>query len=402
MIKVGTERGGRAWLTLSLMSTLYFIITAATFGSLGLALPAMVTELHWSWTAAGFGFTLLGFLCGISSAVPAGLVRRFGVRACLLAGCAAMGLAFLCLARTDGLLLYFVGASLAGLGFTLLDSVPGTYLLSRLFSRPSFAIGLFFTIGGLGGVAGPLLYTHVMEVTGNWRSYWLVAGGLIALSAIVAALCVDVKTDVAAAADGDPDISTECWTMRDALQTRQFWIIAAAYAAFQFCGITASSVSVAHLTQHGVAAAVAAGIMSIEALLNSGARLAGGILTRFVGAKSLLIVSLASLIAGLLALSVARDLPMMLIYAAGIGIGYGLTLFAATILLLDYFGRGPYLELFSTVNLISTIGAVAPTLAGLTRDHTGGFTPFFIGLSLLVALVLVAVVMMRAPHKRPA
>jgi OFA family oxalate/formate antiporter-like MFS transporter len=190
--------------------------------------------------------------------------------------------------------------------------------------------------------------------------------------------------------------------VREALQTPQFWIIAAAFAAFQFCGITASSVSVAHLTEYGVAAAVAAGILSVEALLNSGSRLAGGILTRFVGAKSLLIVSLASLIVGMLALSVARDLPMMLIYAAGIGVGYGLTLFAATILLLDYFGRGPYLELFSTVNLISTVGAVAPTLAGLTRDYTGGFAPFFIALSVLVALVLLAAIMMRAPHKRPA
>jgi len=399
----GTERGGRAWLTLGLISALYFIITAATFASLGLALPAMVAELNWSWTGAGFGFTLLGFLCGITSAVPAALIRRFGVRACLLAGGVVMALAFLCLARTDGLLLYFAGASLAGLGFTLLDSVPGTYLVSRLFSRPSFAIGLFFTIGGLGGVAGPLLYTHVMEVTGHhWRSYWLVVGVLIALTAIVAAVFVDGKTDVGSAAESDPEISTERWTLRDALQTRQFWIIAAAYAAFQFCGITASSVSVAHLTQHGVTAAIAAGILSVEALLNSGARLAGGILTRFVGAKSLLIVSLASLIVGLLALSVARDVPMMLIYAAGIGVGYGLTLFAATILLLDYFGRGPYLELFSTVNLISTIGAVAPTLAGLTRDHTGGFTPFFIALSVLVAVVLLAVIMMRAPHKRPA
>ena len=153
------ERRGRAWATLGLMSALYFIITAATFGSLGLALPAMVGELGWSWTAAGFGFSLLGFLCGITSAVPAALVRRFGVRTCLMAGALVMALAFVCLARAHGLLLYFLGASLAGLGFTLLDSVPGTYLLSRLFQRPSFAIGLFFTIGGLGGVAGPLLYS---------------------------------------------------------------------------------------------------------------------------------------------------------------------------------------------------------------------------------------------------
>jgi MFS family permease len=396
------ECGGRAWLTLALMSALYFIITAATFGSLGMVLPAMVKELGWSWTGAGFGFSLLGFFCGITSAVPAALIRRFGVRATLLAGCVVMGLAFACLARTGGLLGYFAGASLAGMGFTLLDSVPATYLLSRLFARPSFAIGLFFTVGGLGGVAGPLLYTSVIDATGNWRSYWLVVGMLIALIGAIAAFVVDAKTDVGAAADSDPEISTERWSFRDALQTPQFWTIAAAFVAFQFCGITASSVSVAHLTQHGVAAIVAGSMMSAEALVNSSARFAGGILTRYVSAKVLLSASLACLVVGMLALGVARDLPMMLVYAVGIGIGYGLTLFAATILLLDYFGRGPYLELFSAVNLISTVGAVAPTLAGLTRDRIGSFTPFFMGLAVLVTLVLLAVIMMRTPHPRRA
>jgi MFS transporter, OFA family, oxalate/formate antiporter len=394
--------GTGRWPTLALMSALYFIITAATFGSLGMVLPAMVKDLGWSWTGAGFGFTLLGFFCGITSAVPASLIRRFGVRASLLCGCVVMGLAFLCLAETGGLLGYFVGASLAGLGFTLLDSVPATYLLSRLFGRPSFAIGLFFTIGGLGGVAGPLLYTGVIDATGNWRSYWLVMGVLIVLVGVAAAFLVDAKTDVGAAADSDPEISTERWTFREALQTRQFWIIAAAFAAFQFCGITASSVSVAHLTQHGVAAVIAGSMMSVEALVNSSARFAGGVLTRFVSAKLLLCASLACLVAGMLALGVARDIPMMLVYAAGIGIGYGLTLFASTILLLDYFGRGPYLELYSAVNLISTVGAVAPTLAGITRDRIGGFTPFFVGLALMVALVMLAVMLMRPPHTRRA
>src|SRR5579883_2606215 len=99
----------RAWMTLALMSALFFIITAATFSSLGLALPAMVVEMGWTWTGAGFGFTLLGFFCGITSAVPASLIRGFGVRANLLAGAAVMGLAFLCLAQAHGLLLYFLG-----------------------------------------------------------------------------------------------------------------------------------------------------------------------------------------------------------------------------------------------------------------------------------------------------
>lgn len=398
--------GGRAWLTLGLMSALFFIITATTYASLGLALPAMVAELHWSWTEAGTGFGLLGLFNGITSAVPATIIRRLGVRACLLAGSVVMGLAFLALARTDGLVMYFAGASLAGLGFTLLDSVPGTYLLSRLFARPSFSIGLFFTVGGLGGVAGPLLFLAVTghQVGGGagWREYWMVAGILVVLTGIAAALLVDSRTNVAVEAEEDPDISTESWTLRDALQTRQFWIIAAAYAAFLFCGITANTVSVAHLTQHGVAMAIAISMLSVEGLLNSAARLAGGILARFINAKWLLVVSLGFLIMGLLALGVARDTPMMLVYAAGIGIGYGLTFFAATILLLDYFGRGPYLELFSTVNLIATTGAVAPTLAGLTRDNTGSFMPFFIALSIAVAIVLLAVACMRPPHRSGA
>ena len=399
MAKGGAGAGFRAWMTLALTSALFFIITAATFSALGLALPAMVAEMRWSWTSAGFGFTLLGFFCGITSAVPASLIRRFGVRANLLAGSVVMGLAFVCLAEADGLLFYFVGASLAGLGYTLLDSVPGTYLLSRLFARPSFPFGLFFTIGGLGGVAGPLIYAAVIGMTGNWRAYWLVIGAAVVLVCVATAFGVDARTDVGARTEADPEISTEAWTMREALQTRQFWIIAAAYAAFLFCGITANSVSVAHLTQHGVAAVIAGSMVSVEALLNSAARLTGGIISRFVPAKTLLVVALVSLVIGLLALAAARDLPMMLLYAAGIGIGFGLATFSATILLLDYFGRGPYLELFAAVNLIGTIGAVAPTMAGFTRDQTGIFTPFFVGLAVLVGLVMVTVLMMRPPHK---
>lgn len=392
--------GYRAWLTLALMSGAFFAVTGATFASLGLALPAMVTDLKMSWTEAGTGFGLLGVFCGITSTIPAVLIRRFGVRATLLAGAVTMAAAFLCLAKAQGVLSYFAGASLAGLGFTLLATVPGTYLLTRLFAHPSFAFGLYFTVGGLGGVAGPLLYFAVLEVSGDWRTYWLVTGALVGLIGVLAALLVDAKTDVSAAHEADPDISTESWDLRGALQTPQFWILAAAYSGFLISGFTANSVSVAHLTQYGVTAVAAGSMMSIEALANAGARLAGGVLVRFISARMLLVIALACLIVGLLALGVARSLPMLLVYAVGIGIGFGLAFFASTILLLDYFGRRPYLELFATVNLISTSAAVAPTLAGMTRDFTGGFMPFFVTLSLLMGAILLTVLMMRPPRKR--
>lgn len=389
----------RAWLTLALVSLLFFVITAATFDSLGLVLPAMVGELGWSWTQAGLGFTLLAVFCGITATVPAWIIRHFGVRANLLIGSGVMAIAYLCLAQAHGLTLYYVGASLAGLGFTLLDTVPGTHLLARLFPRPAFAIGIYFTVGGLGAIFGPLLYFIVAGTGGHWRGYWLAAGAVTVLAGLLTALLADTSTNVGAAAETDPDISTESWSTRAALRTPQFWVLAAAYSAFLFCGITANSVSVAHLVQQGVVAKLAGSMIAISGVANAAARLAGGALTRFVNARLLLAVSLACLIIGLVALAGAHDLPLMLLYAAGIGIGYGLTFFASTILLLDYFGRGPYLELFATVNLISTTGAVAPFLAGMSRDRLGSFTPFFLGLALLVLVVTLAVALMRPPHK---
>lgn len=382
-----------------MVSALFFVITAATFDSLGVVLPAMVGEMQWSWTMAGLGFTLLGVFCGITATVPALLIRRVGVRATLLIGAAVMAAAFLCLALTHGIWLYLLGASLAGLGFTLLDTVPGTYLLARLFARPSFAIGLYFTIGGLGAVFGPLFFFAVTGITGNWRDYWLAAGALVVAVAVATAFLVDTKTNVCAGSEADPDISRENWTAGAALKTSQFWVLAAAYSAFLFCGITANAVSVAHLTQHGVSVMLASSMIGISGVVNAVARLAGGLLTKYVSARILLIVSLVFLIAGLLALSAARDVPMMLVYAGGIGIGYGLTFFASTILLLDYFGRAPNLELFATVNLISTVGSIAPAAAGLARDHLGSFTPFFLALSAMLSLVLLAVVLMRPPQK---
>lgn len=391
----------RSWITLAAVSVVYFLITATTFGSLGVVLPAMIGELKWSWGGAGTGFSLLGVAAGVTATLPATMIRRFGVRATLVAGSLAMGAAFACLALTHGLPLYFLGCVLMGLGFALLATVPGTYLLTRLYANPSFAFGLYFTVGGLGGVAGPILYLWVAAISQDWRAYWLVSLLLVLLAGLLSAVLVDVKTDLHQDAN-DASAGSDDWTVKAALRTRQFAILAAAYSIFLFVGITVNAVSVAHLMNHGVTAAVAGGMMSAEALINAGARLAGGVLVRWIGAKVLLLLSLAMLIVGLLALSAAHGLPLMLVYAIGIGVGYGLTFFASTILLLDYFGRAPNLELFAIVNLISVVGSGGPAFAGFVADHSGSFVPAFTILEGLVLLVLIAVAAMRRPQRSPA
>jgi MFS transporter, OFA family, oxalate/formate antiporter len=390
----------RAWVTLACVSLLFFLVTALTFSSLGAVLPAMMSELHFSNSGAGWGYTLLGVFCGITATIPATLIRHFGIRATFLSGGVVMVVAFASLAVAHGLALYLIGCSLCGLGFTLLATVPGTYLLTRTFHHPGFAFGLYFTIGGLGGVAGPQLYLFTQSLSNGWRDFWMVSGALSLVAAVLAALFVDVDTDLARESTETEDITRETWTAKIALKTPQFFILAAAYVAFLIVDITVNNWSVVHLIGRGARANVAIDMLSVIAFSNAGARLLGGLVSRLISVKTLLMFSLVVLVVGLVALCIARDTPMMLIYAAGIGVGSGLTFFASTILLLDYFGRGPNLELFATVNLISTIGSIGPVSAGYIADRSGSFVPAFALLAVLVAMVLVAVLVMQAPQKR--
>lgn len=390
----------RPSVTLTAMSAVFFLITATTFSSLGVVLPAMIAELHWSWGAAGSGFSLLGVAAGITATIPASLIRRLGVRATLVTGSLVMAASFFCLMITNGLALYFLGCLLAGLGFTLLATVPGTYLLARLFAQPSFPFGLYFTVGGLGGVAGPVLYLWVQTLTQSWRAYWLVSLVVVTVTGLLSALLVDVTTDVRTQDEKGTHIADADWSAKRAMKTPQFGVLAAAYSIFPFVGITVNAVAVGHLMRQGVGVALAGGAMSLEALFNAGGRFLGGVLVRWISAKSLLMLALVLMIVGLTALSVARGTPLMIVYALGVGAGYGLTFFASTILLLDYFGRGPNLELFASVNLISTIGAAGPAFAGFVSDRAGSFVPAFVILQALVLIVLIAVVPMHPPKRR--
>ena len=125
-------------------------------------------------------------------------------------------------------------------------------------------------------------------------------------------------------------------------------------------------------------------MMSLEALFNAGARLCGGVLVALCQRQDAVAAGAGNADHGPDGAERAPMARLMLVYAVGIGIGYGLTFFASTILLLDYFGRGPNLELFATVNLISTIGSAGPAFAGFVADHTGSFVPAFVMLAALV------------------
>ena len=69
-------------------------------------------------------------------------------------------------------LAYLVATTLIGMAFSLVSTVPGSHVLTEVFKSRSTALGAYFAIGTMGGVAGPQIYVAVERLTGGWRPYW--------------------------------------------------------------------------------------------------------------------------------------------------------------------------------------------------------------------------------------
>lgn len=212
----------------------------------------------------------------------------------------------------------------------------------------------------------------------------------------------DVATAAAVESASGVYVTKQSWTALQALRTPQFYIIAAGYVAFLLCGITVNSLSVGHLTEIGIAMGVAGGLLSFEAFLNAASRAVSGFIGEYVDPKILLIVALALLVAGMVGLGVGTNWFALMVYAIGIGVGYGMTFLATSVLLMNYYGRSAYLELFSFMNVAATLASFGPFLGGYMRDVTGSFSYAFFLYTLVPAAVLVAVLFMRPPLRAEA
>lgn len=392
-------------LALSLaLGAVFFLVTATTFASLGVVLPAMIGEFGWSWATAGLGFTMLALFTGVFSPIAATSLRVLGARLhYLIAGVAAFA-GYLLLGMAHGVAPYLIATSLLGAAFALLANVPGTYLVGRAVEpqRRNLAIGFYLAAGGAGGVFGPFLANEIIASEAGWRGYWIGAGFIVlllsltiaALAGRAALLSASDDEEAAAASDGPP-----IWTTRAALLTPAFAIIAFALTIAYFCGVTVSTWSVAHLQKAGFTPTFAVAMFSLYSGMNAGARALGGVLVRRTGAKALLVCALLANVVGMAALANAGSAAVAIVFAAFDGFAFGMALFASTALLIDYFGLRASPALLGAVNLAATIAMVGPTIAGKAADIWGGFAPIFLVYSMAALVAAVAVLFIRQPTK---
>lgn len=392
----------RSILIMIVASLGFFFVTATTFTSLGYVLYTMVADLGWSQAAAGMSFSFLGLACGLSSPLAPMLMKWIGTRLTMFLGGVVLGVGFLLAATVHGILVFFVATTFMGVGFSLIAPSPAVYLLATWFPRTaSRMIGFYFMAGAFGGVVGPLVVGAIVSTTGSWRVHWMVMAiaafvvGLISLATIKDAVPVtavsDVKNAGLAEKTGDTEVAPELalWTVRQALMSRSFLLLALAMMIVQTVVTTMHSSLVAHVASLGHGPTPGALAMSLLALMGTLTKGVTGALSEKISPKLLLVWGLAVQGAAMVLLSVGGVPAWAYVAALLFGVGWGLSWLSAHVLLLRYFGGAIAGDMVAMATMATTFAVVGPLVAGWSADKTGSFVPVFLIFAGLLALTVV-------------
>jgi len=382
------------------VGVLYLIMMGSTFSSLGVVLPHMIASLGLNWAQAGFGFTVLALAAGLSSMVPALTIKRWGGRMTLALGVLVMILAYATLALCRGVLGYDAGTALLGIGFSLIGAVPALHILGGWAERKrSLVFGIYLAFGGLGGAIWPSLVEGVIGAVTDWRLYWW---GMAGLMGVVGAISLAVVRE-RSGRDGPEETAAEeenGWSLQEALRTPQFYMIGGCIAATYLVASTVNAFTLSYLTMRGVGTAVSVIAFSVQSACHAAFPILMGGIAERIGVKALLVIGVSIQAIGMVALAMASSLPVLVIFAIGVGGGYGTVFLATTLSLQKYFGRKNYPQIFGSNQLFTTISVVGPAIVGRLADLTGRFDVSFFGCAGLLLATAGAAALLRRPEKR--
>lgn len=396
----------REWSVLTAVAASFFFASATTFQSMGVVLFAMRGDFHWSETATGSAFLALGLACCASGLLPVVLIARLGGRWTVFCGSLVLAAGFACASLTRNLPMVYFAAALFGVGFPLVASTPGIYLIAAWFGkRSSRMIGLYLMLGTLGGAVGPPMAEALIASSGGWRLYWQVMAVTgVAMAAFCAAMIKEPPSAKAPAGQadgaGNGTAATAGWTYGEALRTPQFLVLALALVATQTGLVTVSSVASSHFHRLGWPNGAAAEILGAQALVGTVATGISGWLTERVDPRRLHAAGLLAQAAGMLLLAFAQPGWPTYAFILSFGIGWSVARVAITILLIRYFGHKSGTAVMSTIWMLCGVAAGGPPAAGLVADLTGSFTPALSVLGLLLLPLAAAAVLMTSPRRK--
>jgi MFS transporter, OFA family, oxalate/formate antiporter len=175
--------------------------------------------------------------------------------------------------------------------------------------------------------------------------------------------------------------------LRQALQTRAFWILAVFSATGFLVQGGVSLHQVGHYIRQGLSGPSAAIMASVFALAQVPGGLLWSAITRYIPVRGVLAVSGLCVALGAMGTALSGTLPWGMLSSAVIGSGVGGLHLLLRLAWADYYGR-QHLGTIRGITLPVQLGgqAVGPIAAGFVYDATGSYHLVFLCFAAVVAL----------------
>lgn len=379
-----------------------YIIVVCTFltllvvlggnGFFGIFFKPVSEEFHWSRAATAAAFSLNSLLGGFAGMIMGKLNDRFGPRLVVTLCVILVGAGFMLMSVINSLwhLFFFYGV-LIGLGMAG-AYVPMLSTVARWFSsRLSLMSGIVLTGMSIGElIAAPVASSLIQNY--GWRDSYLILGAIILMVSVAAAQFM--KRDPSTMGL-KPYGENQCEqpsavsgvTLKEAMATRQFWIVAAIEFAFGFILMTVLVHLVPHVTDLSIPISTAAAIMAVCAGASIPGRLILGPAGDRLGNRAIFLIGFFLMAGSLTWLIFIRDALPLFFCAAVFGFSFGGMESSESPIAAWLFGIRNHGLIFGSLVLSFTIGAaIGPFLTGYIFDTFNSYLAAFIIMGVLAMI----------------
>ncbi len=395
-----------------------FMFAALLNQAFGAYVAILSEERGWSKTALSGAAALQSVESAIMGPALGWLLDRFGPQNLIRLGMVVFALGFVALSQVDSINGFYVSAVMLAVGASLGGYFPLSVALIQWFERyRARAIAIMSMGMALGGLAVPLIAWSMHHF--GWRATaW--GSGILALAIglplaavirrrpqdhgdTIDGLPVPPPAPVAAGtqaqASGVRQVAGE-FTVRQALHTRAFWLLALGHA---FALLVVTSVNVHGITHMKEGLGYSMQQAALVIMVLTVGQVAGVSLSAVIGdrfeKRVLSALCMLGHALGLLLLTYATHPAEVVGFALIHGVAWGLRGPFMQAIRADYFGRNAIGMILGLSAVIVALGQIAgPMVAGVLADLTGNYRLGFTVLALVAGSGSLLFMMARKPE----
>ncbi len=297
----------------------------------GVFFKPTMNEFDWSRTIISGAFTLSTLLQGVCSMFMGRWNDKLGPRFVMTFCGAIFGVGYLLMALVNNVWELYViygvviGVGMSGAFVALLSTVARWFV-----KRRGIMTGIVICGVGLGTFIIPPLANSLIAAYG-WRMSYLLLGGVVLVLGVLAAQVLrrdpskkglmpygEAVIGPKQVASGDQGLS-----LSEAARTGQFWMALLIFFCLGYSVFTINIHLVPAITDMGISAATAAGVLGITGASTAAGCLIMGAAIDRIGSRRVAIICFTLLAASALWLVVIKDVWVIYLYAIVFGIGFG-------------------------------------------------------------------------------